>query len=275
MNSLTNIASRSFVSRGSERQSVADLLEPLNRLAAHSPNLLTRSAGRFEAGGESYELPRYLFIGPSAGDDPIRIGLFAGIHGDEPEGIHALTQLLSKLEQKPELAAGYCLFVYPVCNPTGFEDGTRHSRAGRDLNREFWRDSSEPEVVLLQEELWAHSFHGVVSLHTDDTSHGVYGYASGPTLTRHLLEPALAAASQLLPRNLDPRIDGFPATQGIISAGYGGILAAPPKLQPRPFEIILESPKAAPEQVKHQALVRALESILEEYRRFIAYARNL
>ena len=35
----------------------------------------------------AYELPRYLFIGPKGGDDTIRVGLFAGIHGDEPEGV--------------------------------------------------------------------------------------------------------------------------------------------------------------------------------------------
>ena len=126
------------------------------------------------------------------------------------------------LERKPELATGYCLFIYPVCNPTGFEDRTRHARSGKDLNREFWNGSAEPEVKLLQSELVAHSFHGIISLHTDDSSQGFYGFAHGATLTKHLIEPALQAAEQFLPRNGNETIDGFRARNGIIRDTYPG-----------------------------------------------------
>ena len=119
------------------RRSLADLLAPLDQLAANSPNLVVNHEARFESGGESYVLPRYLFVGPKGGDTPIRLGIFAGVHGDEPEGSHALVQFIKLLEARPELAAGYYLSLYPVCNPTGFEDNTRHSRTGKDLNREF------------------------------------------------------------------------------------------------------------------------------------------
>ena len=128
---------------------MADLLAPLDRIAEHSPSLVANHEARFAVGGQTYELPRYLFVGPRGGDTPIRVGLFAAIHGDEPEGTHALVQFLKLLEARPELAAGYYLSFYPVCNPTGFEDGTRSSRRGKDLNREFWRGSVEPEVRLL------------------------------------------------------------------------------------------------------------------------------
>ena len=72
-------------------------------------------------------------VGPRGGDVPIRLGIFSGVHGDEPEGALALTRLVAALEKNPELAKGYCLFLYPVCNPTGFEDNTRHSRSGSPL----------------------------------------------------------------------------------------------------------------------------------------------
>ena len=184
-----------------QRRSIAELLEPLEQIAANSPNLVANHDARFEAGGESYELPRYLFVGPRGGDTPIRLGIFAGIHGDEPEGVHALVRFLQLLEARPELAAGYYLSFYPICNPTGFEDGTRFSRSGKDLNREFWRSSAEPEVRLLEAELISRSFQGIISLHTDDTSDGFYGFAHGSTLTKHLIEPALSAAEKILPRD--------------------------------------------------------------------------
>ena len=257
------------------RRDLADLLAPLEKIAANSPNLVANHDARFDVDGEEYVLPRYLFVGPRGGDTPIRIGIFAGIHGDEPEGVHSLIQFIKLLESRPELATGYYLSLYPVCNPTGFEDDTRHSRGGKDLNREFWRNSTEPEVRLLQAELVSRSFQGIISLHTDDTGTGFYGFAHGATLTKNLVEPALAAAEQILPRDERPVIDGFNARNGIIREGYEGILSAPPKVRPRPFEIILETPATPPEYLKELAFVAALQTILLEYNKFIAYAPNL
>jgi len=261
--------------RRERRRSLGELLAPLEQIAANSPNLVANHEARFDANGEAYELPRYLFVGPRGGDTPIRVGIFAGIHGDEPEGVHALVQFIQLLERKPELAMGYYLSFYPVCNPTGFEDGTRLSRSGKDLNREFWKRSDEPEVRLLQAELLSRSFQGLIALHTDDTSSGFYGIVRGATLTKHLLEPALAAAETFMPRDQRPVIDGFNARNGIIRDCYEGILSAPPRVRPRPFEIILETPSAPPEYLKELAFVAALQTILVEYNKFIAYAPNL
>ena len=277
INKMTSHSIDSLVAKPalSGRRSIADLLAPLERIAAESSNLVADHGAQFKSDGQIYELPRYLFIGPKGGDDMIRVGLFAGIHGDEPEGVHALIQFLSLLENKSELATGYCLFAYPVCNPTGFEDRTRHARGGKDLNREFWNGSVEPEVRLLQSELVAHSFHGIISLHTDDSSHGFYGFAHGAMLTKSLVEPALQAAEQFLPRNGNETIDGFRARNGIIRDTYPGVLSAPPKVRPRPFEVILETPQAPPNYMKEAAFVAALRMILAQYREFIAYAPNL
>jgi murein peptide amidase A len=258
-----------------QRRSIAELLAPLEKIAATSPNLVANHDAKFEVNGESCELPRYLFVGPRGGDTPIRLGIFAGVHGDEPEGVHALVQFIKLLDAKPELAAGYYLSFYPVCNPTGFEDGTRFTRSGKDLNREFWKNSGEPEIRLLEAELKSRSFQGLISLHTDDTSHGFYGFVGGATLTKNLIKPALAAAEKFLPRDERPVIDGFKARNGIVRDCYDGILSAPPKLRPRPFEIILETPTAPPEYLKELAFVAALQTILLEYNKFIAYAPNL
>jgi hypothetical protein len=257
------------------RRSIAELLAPLDQLVKDSPNFVVNRQARFEMAGESYVLPRYLFIGPKSGDAPTRIGIFAGIHGDEPEGVHAAVRFLRFLETHAELATGYYLSVYPVCNPTGFEDNTRHSRRGKDLNREFWTKSTEPEVGLLQAELVSHSFHGIISLHVDDTGDGFYGFVGGATLTKHLIEPALQAADKFLPLDKRALIDGFPARNSVVRHSFPGVLRAPPLERPRPFEIILESPKGHPAYLTEWAFVAALQSILASYRKFIAYARDL
>jgi murein peptide amidase A len=258
-----------------QRRSIADLLAPLVERSRTSASLLHKPMSSFEVDGEEFFVPRFLFLGPQGGAEPIRIGIFAAIHGDEPGTASGLVKFVELLDQAPELARDFCLFIYPVCNPAGFEENTRTNRRGRDLNREFWNNSSEPEVQTLQTELYTHAFDGIISLHSDDTTDGVYGFVRGATLTKALVEPALNSAELFLPRNNGAIIDGFEAKNGIIREGYNGILSAPPKVNPRPFEIVFETPQLAPTALQEQAFVVALLSILSEYRKMVAYAANL
>lgn len=251
----------------------AALAAELNAIAARSDFLVSRRLSR--ATPAAAELQHFVFEGPHGGGDPIPIGIFAGIHGDEAAGAEALIDLARALVRDPNLAKGYHLHIYPVCNPSGFDCGSRYSATGKDLNREFWRDSSEAEVQILEREIQGHHFHGLISLHADDTSDGVYGFVRGAVLARSLLEPALAAAETILPRNENRLIDGFPAEFGIISRCYDGILTSPPKLERSPFEIIFETPQQAPADKQRAAFVVAILAILSEYQKFIAFAADL
>ncbi len=256
-------------------RSNSTLLAALHEAAEKSPHLLVSNLGEFHHGEDRYTLPRFIFNGPRGGGEPVRLGIFAGIHGDEPEGVLALVRFLGGLVATPALATGYRIYAYPVANPTGFEDNTRHSRRGKDLNREFWSVSDEPEVYRLEQELLTHKFHGIVALHSDDTSDGLYGFVRGPDLSKDLLQPALWAAEQYLHRNTRLVIDGFHARQGLIDGGYGGILSAPPESRPVPFELTFETPQLAPLHLQVEAHLAALHCILAEYRTVMAIAQNI
>jgi protein MpaA len=258
-----------------ERRSVDRLLAQLEQIAERSPHFISKSLGQFQVGDETYTLPRYVYLGEKGGGDTIRIGIFATIHGDEPEGALALTRLVAELEKNPEIAKGYALFIYPVCNPTGFEDNTRHSRSGKDLNREFWTESTQPEIRYLESEIWTHAFDGIITLHTDDTSDGLYAFVSGAVLTENLIEPALREAEQFLPRNQRRVIDGFSARRGIVTDSYDGVLKSIPGLSRPPFEITLETPQNAPLHRQVEAFNAALQTILVEYRYLLAIAQNI
>lgn len=257
------------------RPSIRGLLLPLLRQVSESDFLRADSVGFWRSGGEPFFLPRFIFQRTRVAKPRIKVAIFAGIHGDEPAGVLGLIELVRALHLRPELGRDYQLWLYPLCNPSGYADGTRSSRSGRDLNREFWKDSSEPEVRLLEEELRRERFQGIISLHSDDTSDGVYGFAGSTTLNKHLLRPALAAAQSALPRNDAARIDGFHAVEGIIHSGYEGILSAPPGAGPAPFEIVLETPQHAPLRLQRHAFLLALHSILAEYRRMISFAQDI
>lgn len=259
-------------SSGARRETSAELISRLEGLTSGSDFLVRGTVLERESG---FGLERFQFEGPHGGGDPIRIAFFAGIHGDEQAGSHAIVEFARKLVRNPALAEGYQIYLYPVCNPAGFDAGSRYSTSGEDLNREFWKGSREPEVIVLEKEIQELAFHGLVSFHADDTSDGVYGFVRGAVLTRSLLEPALRSAETVLSRNRDPLIDGFAAENGIISECYDGILTSPPKLENTPFEIILETPQRAPEGKQVEAYVNASMTILSEYRKFIAFAADL
>jgi predicted deacylase len=215
---------------------------------------------------ERFWMPRFIFQRTQQTKRRIKVGIFAGIHGDEPEAVLGLIDVVRGLNARPEVARDYRLLIYPVCNPSGLIDGTRCSRSGADLNREFWHSSAEPEVQLLERELRHQQFDGIISLHTDDTSDGVYGYARCSAANHDLLHDALQAAHHALPRCRSKLIDCFAATNAIIRSCYTGVLSAPAEQQPQPWEIILETPQRAPVHLQRQAFVLAVGMTLGRYR---------
>ena len=212
---------------------------------------------------------------PSKRGQGYKFGIFAGLHGDEEAGVLAVQELIRWANTHPQELADFELHLYPVCNPTGCDQKTRHSSAGLDLNREFWTGSTEPEVIYLESELRREQFHGIVQLHSDDTSHGVYGFVRGSLLSEELLKPALACAAEFLPFNYNAIIDGFEADHGIIRECYEGILSAPPEQRPQPLEIVFETPALAPLDQQVTATIEAVKTILAEYRTLQAYAADL
>ncbi|CAN5637575.1 hypothetical protein BH09VER1_BH09VER1_15680 [soil metagenome] len=258
-----------------ERRQLRPLLRPLDELAKGSEYLFAAHLCYNDALGLPHSLPKYLFAGPGDRRSYLRVGIFAGIHGDEESGVLAAVELLERLHKEPERARGYELFVYPVCNPEGYIENTRWNRDGLDLNREFWSGSAEPKVQILENQLRRLQFNGIIALHADDTSDGIYGFVKGHELTKYVLDPALDAAGKYLPRNFDKSIDNFEANNGIIEQGYEGILTAPPEQKPKPFEIVFETPHHAPMDQQIEAHVIAIETILDRFKVLISQGQDI
>jgi hypothetical protein len=254
------------------RKNFREALAPLHRGKAP---WLTTALGSWAVGPDDYALEQFLFVGPRGGSDYCRVGIFAGTHGDETAGVFAAVRFLHELSRNPGIAHGYEVYVYPLCNPTGFEDGTRHSRSGRDLNREFWTGSRDPEVQLLEQQIRTLRFDGMISLHADCDSPGLYAFALGAQVTQHVVEPALQAAEKIVPRNRDAKIDNFSARNGLIRKGYPGMLCAAPETRPRPFEIVFETPQRADLELQVEANVIFLRQALEQYQQMRAIAQDL
>jgi protein MpaA len=254
------------------RQNFRETLAPLQK--AGVPWFRT-TLGSWSVGPETYSLDQYLLVGPRGGGDYFRVGVFAGLHGDETAGVFAAIRFLRELAQNPDGARGYEVYLYPLCNPSGFEDGTRHARSGRDLNREFWTGSREPEVEALERQIRTLRFDGLISLHADDESDGLYAFALGAQVTEHVVEPALRAAEKILPRNRNATIDNFTARNGLIRKGYPGMLCAAPEARPRPFEIVFETPLRADLEQQIEANLVFLRNALDQYLQLQAVGQDL
>ena len=115
----------------------------------------------------------------------------------------------------------------------------------------------------------------MIALHADVDSSGLYAFALGAQVTQHVVEPALAAAERILPRNLDATIDNFTARNGLIRRGYPGMLCAEPEASPRPFEIVFETPQKADLDLQVEANLVFLRHALEQYQQLQAVGQGL
>lgn len=260
------------------RLPVKDLLMPLLLQVASSAYLKGDSVGFWEDGPTRLWLPRFVFQRTQVVKRRIRVGIFAGIHGDEPAGILGLMDFVRLLDDQPETGREYELWIYPLCNPSGYLAGRRQCSSGKDLNREFWKNSEETEVKLLEQEILRRNFDGILSLHSGDTGGGFYGLAQDPLIAEQMVAPALQAADRILAASEGSPsggLGGFHAGKGVQPSRYDGILCAPPTQHPQPFEVILESPQGASLELQRKAFVMAMKQILQSYRGFIAYGADL
>lgn len=251
------------------------LLAALERACADSVNLLRKPLPPFEAREQEFQIARYLFVGPRGGAEPIRVGLFAGVHGDEPEGTVALVEFALALEQNPQLARNYLLFLYPLLNPSGFAARTRLTADGVNIPAEMWKNSTSAEVQQIQSELWMHAFDGIVSLKTDARSEELLIEVGGPIFARHLFGNSLARAQDILRQEVNAGPEALPRLKGAVLEKPTEIIRAARGVKPRPFEIVITIPGRAPALQQRTATALVIQRALAEYRDFIAYGANL
>ncbi len=244
-------------------------------LTGKSDYLVGGSAGEFAINKKVFQIPRFIFMGPAGGGDTIRLGIFAGFHGDEPDDAAALVEFLQELEREPQLARGYHIYVYPICNPTGFTAQTRNNLSGKDLTGQFWRGSSRPEIYYLEREMGVLRFQGVISLQTDDEANGFTGNTGSAVLNRALVEPAIQVADKFCSQAAS-RITSETGTLLTRSRNLSpNFLTATDELDPAPFELQIKIPGQVSKPCKIKGCIGGLKSILDSYRSLQSIGQNL
>ncbi len=258
-----------------QKTPIHSLLKPLLDLSENSDFLIAGSAGEFTADNTLFQLPRFIFMGPGGGGDTLRLGIFAGFYGNQSEGAEALIEFLQKLEFSPEIANGYHIYVYPVCNPTGFAAKSRYNFAGEDLTKHFWKGSSQPEVYYLEREIGVLQFHGAISVNIQDNFESfALEINRSAILSRTLAKPAIQATQRFLPGSNTLKADAD--VTGSSPAFYAkDFLTAGRELEPVPFELHLGIPGRIPKPSQTHGTVSALTSILDTYRSLLSIGQNI
>lgn len=252
-----------------QKTPLQSLLKPLLELSQRSDYLVAGSAGEFATDNGIFQIPRFVFMGPGGGGETLRLGLFTAFHGDQPEGAHAVVEFLRELEQRPQIARGYHLYVYPVCNPTGLVAHTRNNFAGEDLANHFWQGSSQPEIYYLEREMGVLQFQGVISVDTWVDAETFLLHVNSAILGRALTGPAIRAtqrSGKVLADDTESTSSGFPP-RDFLSAGR--------ELDPVPFELHLGIPGGISKYFQTQGTVSALTSILDSYRGLLSIGQNI
>ncbi len=123
--------------------------------------------------GAVHNYPIYQLHLESLMDAPKNILITGGVHGDEPAGVEAILQFLTR--DNTELLKRFAFVVIPCVNPYGYVRDTRENRDGVDINRSFETDEVS-EVTIVKKALGETQFSLAIDFHEDYEATGFYLY---------------------------------------------------------------------------------------------------
>jgi hypothetical protein len=113
---------------------------------------------------------RTLLVAECGPHDAPTIHISAGVHGDEPAPPWALYALV----RDGLLDSRFAYRIWPCLNPSGYEQGTRTSAEGEDINRGFSRGGTTPESRAVLTANRDRRFALALDLHEDFEADGSY-----------------------------------------------------------------------------------------------------
>jgi hypothetical protein len=207
------------------------------------------------------EIPRYIFVGDQPGESEIRLGIFAGLRGEDNVGARAIVEFIDDLVAMPFLGNAFRIYAYPTL-PQSYTTGTPRKRTDRSVANETGRKVKFPEA-LIEREMFVVQFHGLVVIQTSDQPDGLQAAVYGANLHEALVSPILSSLRPLFPTTELPALDSsFSFTADTV-------------LKQRPFELALRIPRSGWHGLYSIGLRIALHSALEQYRSYLAHANNI
>jgi hypothetical protein len=207
------------------------------------------------------QIPRYIFVGDQPGESEIRLGLFAGLGGENQVGAKAIVEFMDDLVAMPSLGSAFRIYAYPTVNPLSSTTGARGKRTDRSVVHEGWAQGKE--AYLIEREIFVVQFHGIVVIHAADEPEGLQAAVYGANLREALVSPILSSLRPLFPTTEFPVLDS------------SSFFTADATSKQRPFELALRIPRSGWHGLYSIGLRIALHSAVEQYRSYLAQANNI
>jgi len=188
----------------------------------------------------------------------------SGQHGDEPFAITTLLKWIRQPIQFPE----FNYYIFPVCNPYGYEKSYRDNGNRQDTNNDanFVKDSKVPELAILYEN-FPQTVDLILDLHGDTGKEKCYGYEHRSESLPSIAEKALIENDNLLPYERTKTIYKVPLHNGILTppkwdVGIEGFME---KLGVE-YTITLELPGKFDGQKRTEGGIAIINSILRHFK---------
>ena len=172
----------------------------------------TEIAGYVNYGKDNY--PIFLFKHTSK--TAIKtVVITSGHHGDEPFAVTTLLKWIQKFN--PMENTEFNIFVYPICNPYGYETSSRDNGARQDTNndKKFYKNSNVQELAILFD-AYPVNVDLILDVHGDTRKDTVFIYEHKSENLPSIAEKALIENDNILPYLKQKTLDTDKVINGVI-----------------------------------------------------------
>jgi hypothetical protein len=232
------------------------VLRSLDQLSQKRDHLYST---RIRTGGHrtSSQICRYVFEGDQLRGTPIRIGVFAGLRGDDSVGPGAVASFLEDLVALPQSGESLRIYAYPVVHAANFETATSSFRLSEYIINQIGCKVLSSESYQIEREIFAIAFDGIITIRLVDEIKNLKVGISDTLLHDVLVHPILSNLEPFLPTIEDCVCD----SRRFLTAGNG--------LKRKPFELTFQVPSSGWSGLYSIGLRIALHTIVDCYRRYV------
>ena len=130
---------------------------------------------------------------------PIRIGVFAGLRGDDSVGPGAVASFLEDLVALPQLGDSLRIYAYPVVHAANFETATSSFQLSECIINQIGCKVLSSESYQIEREIFAIAFDGIITIRLADEIKNLKVSISDTLLHDVLVRPILSNLKQFLP----------------------------------------------------------------------------
>jgi hypothetical protein len=209
-------------------------------------------------------LPQFVYFGPDSSIDPVRIGVFGGLSGEDLKGSWSLIEWIKTLLVHPDIGQGVSVSVFPAVNLSAIQAGAESA----ELQNSDWCGSRIPEIRLIAQNAKTRSYQGFIRVESSRKSVPKVVVRTAVNRRTHPSQAEIYASSDFEP--WETRFE----TLGPKSK-LAGPLSLSRELNTALFEVVLSLPASWSQSSWNSNLLPLLGRLVASYRRFFSYGGEL